>query len=217
VKNQLQDRSKPLVYLITDRRQLRVPATSPDPTCLIEFAKRASIAGVDLIQIRERDLHAGLVLQITDEITKSVQPRGTRVLVNDRADIAASAGCGVHLTTLSLDAGVVRAAFGSQILVGVSTHSLEEAQKAEQQNADLIVFGPVFDTESKRQFGPPVGIESLRTVASSVAIPVLALGGINLTNMRATLDAGAAGVAGISMFARAEDLGELVAAIKDIS
>lgn len=102
------------------------------------------------------------------------------------------------------------------MLIGVSTHNLKEAHEAEQQNADFIVFGPVFETESKRQYGHPVGIESLRTVTRTVAIPVLALGGINLTNLMATLDAGAAGVAGISMFAHAGDLGELVAAIKDI-
>jgi len=170
-----------------------------------------------MIQVRERDLSAGDVFHITEEITKSVGPRGTLVLVNDRSDIAASAGCGVHLTTQSLNGGVVRSSCGSQILIGVSTHNIQEAQEAEQQNADFIVFGPVFETESKRQFGPPVGIGALGQAVRAVAIPVLALGGINLFNLRQTLDAGAAGVAGISMFTQAEDLGELVAAIKGIS
>jgi thiamine-phosphate pyrophosphorylase len=193
------------------------PATRPDPTCLIEFANRASIAGIDMIQVRERDLPAGDVFRITEKIAKSVEPRGTLVLVNDRSDIAASLGCGVHLTTQSLSAGSVRQAFGSQMLIGISTHNIREAQEAEQQNADFIVFGPVFETESKKQYGSPVGIDPLQRTARAVAIPVLALGGINLFNFRETLDAGAAGVAGITMFTQAEDLRELVAAIKGIS
>ena len=168
-----------------------------------------------MVQIRERDLPARDTFFITEATAKS--SRGTRahVLVNDRVDIAESAGAGVHLTTRSLTVEVVRAVFGPHLLIGVSTHTFEEASAAERGGADFAVFGPVFETPSKREYGSPVGIEALRQVTTSLTIPVLALGGIDLTNFRDALKAGAAGVAGISMFAEAKDLGDIVAAIKD--
>ncbi len=171
-------------------------------------------AGIDMVQIRERDLSARDLLFVTESIAQSAHNTSTRVLVNDRADIAASAGAGVHLTTRSLAVEVVRAGFGPDTLVGVSTHSFDDVRAAEQGGADFVVFGPVFETSSKKEYGEPVGVEALHEVASRLSIPVLALGGINLSNFREALDAGAAGVAGISMFIETQDLGGLVATIK---
>ncbi len=171
-------------------------------------------AGVDMVQIRERDLPARDVLFVTESIAESAHRTSARVLVNDRVDIAASAGAGVHLTTRSLTVEVVRAGFGPDTLVGVSTHSFDDVRAAEQGGADFVVFGPVFETASKKEYGEPVGVKALRQVASRLSIPVLALGGIKLSNFREALDAGAAGVAGISMFIEAQDLGGLVATIK---
>jgi thiamine-phosphate pyrophosphorylase len=171
-------------------------------------------AGVDLIQIRERDLPARQLLNLTEAAMRAAASTGAEVLVNDRIDVALSAGAGVHLATRSLPARVVRATFGSEILIGVSTHNIDEARSAERGGADFLVFGPVFATESKRPFGPPVGIKALREVCASVHIPVLALGGISLLNFRDTLEAGASGIAAISLFARAESLSEVVKRIK---
>lgn len=167
-----------------------------------------------MVQIRERDLPARDVFIVTEAIAESARRKGARVLVNDRADIAASAGSGVHLTTRSLTVEVVRAAFGPDMLVGVSTHTFEEAIAAQQGGADFVVFGPVFETVSKKDYGEPVGLEALHQVATRLTIPVVALGGIKPSNFRKALDAGAAGVAGISMFTEARDLSSLVAAIK---
>jgi thiamine-phosphate pyrophosphorylase len=189
-------------------------STGPDLTFLIEFADRALAASVDMVQIRERDLPARDVFIVTEAIAESARRKGARVLVNDRADIAASAGSGVHLTTRSLTVEVVRAAFGPDMLVGVSTHTFEEAIAAQQGGADFVVFGPVFETVSKKDYGEPVGLEALHQVATRLTIPVVALGGIKPSNFRKALDAGAAGVAGISMFTEARDLSSLVAAIK---
>lgn len=200
--------------MITDRRLLLPRATDPDLTFLIEFANRAVTAGVDMVQIRERDLSARDVLFVTESIAASAHRTGARVLVNDRVDVAASAGVGVHLTARSLTAEVVRAGFGPDTLVGVSTHSFDDVRAAEQGGADFVVFGPVFETASKKEYGEPVGVDALRRVATRLSIPVLALGGITLSNFREALDAGAAGVAGISMFTEAQDLGGLVATIK---
>lgn len=211
----IQDRSTPLVYVITDRRLLPNQSTSPDLTFLIEFANRAFAAGADMVQIRERDLTPRDLYFVTEAIAKSARKYGVRVLVNDRADIAASAGSGVHLTTRSLPVAVVREAFSPDMLVGVSTHSIEEARAAQLGGADFVVFGPIFETASKKDYGEPVGIEALHRVATDLAIPVLALGGIKPSNFREALEAGASGVAGISIFTEAQDLGTLVASIKD--
>jgi len=169
---------------------------------------------VDIVQIREPDLSARDILAVSDAVGESAGRENARVLINDRADIAACSGAGVQLTTRSLTVEVVRKSFGRDMLVGVSTHSFEEAKAAEVGGADFIVFGPVFETASKKQYGNPVGLESLRRVAMHLNIPVLALGGIKPSNIRESLEAGAAGVAGISMFTEADDLRELVANIK---
>jgi thiamine-phosphate pyrophosphorylase len=167
-----------------------------------------------MVQIRERDLSAREIFYIAKRLTDSSAGTTTQILVNDRADIAESAGAGVHLRADSLTVDVVRAAFGTDMLVGVSTHTPAELSEAEESGADFAVFGPVFETASKKQYGEPVGIEALRKVTTHLTIPVLALGGVNLSNFWEALDAGAAGIAGISMFAEAHDLRNLVATIK---
>ena len=130
----------------------------------------------------------------------------TRLLVNDRADVARAAGAdGVHLTAHSLPADVVRDICGPEFLIGVSTHSLAEAQAARGSGADFVVFGPVFETESKRAFGPPQGLAKLRKVTRQLdGFPVLAIGGITLENAAECFAAGASGIAGISLFNDAE-------------
>lgn len=167
-----------------------------------------------MVQIRERDLSARDILLITDSVAESARKTGVRILVNDRADLAACAGVGVHLTTRSMSPDVVRGAFDQEVLIGASTHNLAEAQAASRAGADFVVFGPVFETESKKQYGPPVGIEALRIVADSLTIPVLALGGVNVYNFRETIDAGAAGIAGISLFAGSSDIKGVVRQIR---
>ena len=167
-----------------------------------------------MVQIRERDLPARNAFVAANTLSTASRDTDVKILVNDRADIAVAAATGVHLTTRSLSVGTVRAAFGADLLIGASTHTPEEVSAAEQGGADFVVFGPVFETPSKREYGNPVGIDALRRVAISAKIPVLALGGISLCNFREALDAGAAGVAGISMFTEAQDLSSLVATIK---
>jgi len=175
-----------------------------------------------MLQIRERDLPARVLYRLTKAVIDRVRERGTMVLVNDRADIAACTGAGVHLTTRSLTAEVVRSAFGKDIVIGVSTHNREEAETAERGGADFIVFGPVFETAGKAEYGEPVGLDALQRVATGSRIPVIALGGLKPTNFHQALDAGAAGVAGISMFidsflesAQSQTLSEMVSTLKD--
>jgi len=208
-------RPTPLIYLITDRLMMTRRSRAPHPQALIDFLRAAIAAGVDLIQLRERDLSAREVLAIADAIATDADSAGTSLLINDRADIAAAAGAGVHLTTRSMTAEAVRRAFGDQMLIGASTHNLEEARAAASAGADFIVFGPVFETESKAMYGPPVGLAALREAAELLTIPVIALGGIKPDNLNDALRAGAAGVAAISMFVEADDLRGLLDTIKE--
>ncbi len=167
-----------------------------------------------MIQIRERDLSARDLFYVTERAAERVFKTDAHLLINDRADVAASVGAGVHLTTRSMTCDVVRRAFGAKMLIGASTHNLDEARAAEAGDADFVVFGPVFETESKKSYGPPVGLDALRMTVSHLTIPVLAIGGINMANFKDALNAGAAGVAAISLFAKADDLAKIARAIK---
>jgi thiamine-phosphate pyrophosphorylase len=127
----------------------------------------------------------------------------TRLLVNDRFDIArAAAADGVHLTTRSLPTELVRSTCGEDFLIGVSSHSLDEALEARAEGADFVVFGPVFETPSKQLYGEPQGLEKLREVTSALrGFPVVAIGGIDLDNAAECFRAGASGIAAIRLFA----------------
>ena len=206
-----------MLYLITDRRKLAPRASLTEIEALIDFLTNAAASGVDMIQIRERDLPTRDLYYITKRVLESTRPFQTRVFVNDRVDVAAALpGVGVHLTTRSLPVRIVRAIFGDSLKIGASTHTLEEVKRAEYEGADFAVFGPVFDTESKRRYGSPVGVESLRQAVSEVSIPVLALGGIGLNNFKEVLDVGCAGLAGISIFAGAVAVAALVRRLKGL-
>jgi thiamine-phosphate pyrophosphorylase len=128
------------------------------------------------------------------------------LLINDRLDVAlALDAAGVHLAGHSLPTAVARRVLGAGKLLGVSTHSVEEACRAAEDGADFIVFGPVFTTPSKVAYGPPQGLQQLRTVARAVPIPVIAIGGIDHTNLPQVVQAGAYGVAMIRAVLAAPD------------
>jgi thiamine-phosphate pyrophosphorylase len=199
----------PINCLITPGRATRETTPASEEFLeLLALVARAVAARVALVQLREKGLSARFMYELAARSAALARGTETRVLVNDRADIARAASCdGVQLTTRSLEAGVVRRAFGPDFLVGVSTHSLAEALAAQAGGADFALFGPVFDTPSKRAYGPPLGLEALGEAARALSpFPLLAVGGISPENARAVLDAGAAGVAAIRMFAEAEDL-----------
>ena len=171
-------------YYVTDRRSGDVAAC----------AARAVRQAVDMIQVREKDLSARDLLDLVCTIRDLAAGTKTRILVNDRLDIALAAGVdGVHLPGNGLPPGRVRSLVR---LLGVSTHTLAEALAAESAGADFIVFGPVFESPGKS----PVGLDPLTKVVASVGIPVLAIGGITEANAQRVLDAGAAGIAGIRLF-----------------
>ena len=214
---QLQSPLRPLIYLITSgETTARTTPGTEDFSSILQLVRAAGAAQIDLVQIREKNLDASVLYQLAKSATGITNGSATQLLINDRADIAAAAGAaGVHLTTSSLPTAVVRKAFGAGFLIGASTHSLAEAHLARRDGADFVVFGPVFETASKREYGEPLGLTNLATVCAELSpFPVLALGGVALRNVAECIRAGARGVAAIRMLQEPERLADIAAEIR---
>jgi thiamine-phosphate pyrophosphorylase len=176
------------LYLITDRTAASRPPADVVEECLA--------AGLRAVQLREKDLEARDLLALADTLREATQRHGARLIVNDRADVALAAGAdGVQRTHASLPVSALRGIMPAGFLVGASVHSKAEARDAVAQGADFVVFGPVYDTPSKRRYGPPQGLAALEAVARAVDRPVLAVGGLTPERVADVLAAGAAGVA----------------------
>jgi thiamine-phosphate pyrophosphorylase len=197
--------TKPILCYVTDRRAL------PPGRTLLEAIRNAAVAGVDWIQIREKDLEIRPLAGLVRDAIDAARGTNARILVNDRLDVALAAGAaGIHLGEMSLPVEALAewrlSAGRADFQIGVSCHSIDAAIAAERGGADYIFFGPVFGTPSKAAFGPPLGIERLREVCASVTIPVLAIGGVNLDNAASCVAAGAAGIAAIRLFQEIPDV-----------
>jgi len=185
---------RPVFFYITDRKQLAGHS-------LIQNIKRAVAYGIDFIQIREKDLPDKELFELTRKAVSMVRKSKSKIIVNGRADIAlAAAAQGVHLPASALKISDLRSWLPNSFMIGVSTHSAIEARRAFAAGADYVFLSPVFPTESKVAFGPPLGLDRLQRACSSLNAPVLGLGGIRAKSLKMVLEAGAAGIAGISLF-----------------
>jgi thiamine-phosphate pyrophosphorylase len=170
-------------YCITD---------SPD------VAARAACDGVDMIQIRAKELSARALARLVREVVANAGH--SRILVNTRTDVALACGAhGVHLPAGSMAPHTIRRIAPPGFLIGVSCHTIAELQAAEREGADFAVYGPVFPSVTKPL--TPIGMQAFREAAASVRLPVFALGGVTAENSTHCMEAGAAGIAGISLFA----------------
>jgi len=187
------------LYLITDRMQTAgraLPAVVAD----------ALRGGLRAVQLREKDLDAAQLFELAAELRHLTRKYDAKLLINDRIDVAlAVAADGVHLGKAGLPVSAARRILGSQQLIGYSAHSLDEALCAQQDGADFVTMGPVYQTPSKALYGEPLGLRALADAARVVTIPVFALGGVKQASVAEVLAAGARGVALISAIMAAPD------------
>ena len=188
--------------LVTDRTQTR-------GRDLVEVVGECLAARLPAVQIREKDLSAAELAALCRRLRPLTRDYGARLIVNDRLDVALAVGAdGVQRTGASLGVKDMRAVAGRRLAIGASVHSLDEALGAQSEGADWIVFGPVYDTASKRAYGPPQGLNRLAEVTRAVRIPVVAIGGVTPERVADVLAAGARGVGVISGILAAEAPGE---------
>ncbi len=183
-----QSRDALRVYLITDRTLLPEDQFLPG----IEAALKG---GVRAIQLREKNLPEDELRTLAQDVLKLTRKYNALLIMNHHAEWADDIGAdGVHLTESSTAVRRVRKQY-PDLLIGKSTHSLQGAMRAQHQGADFVTFSPVYDTPSKQQYGAPQGLEKLATVCAGLDIPVLALGGIDLSRIPAVRKHGAYGIA----------------------
>ena len=220
----------PILCYVTDRHLLRAAADSAGIERLLEKMETLAAAGVDWIQIREKDLSGKACAALTRDALHRISPdlalgkSAPRLIINDRLDVAlAERAGGVHFGEQSLPVAeakrlLVRNHLTQTLprgfLVGASCHSLDAAKAAASDGADYLLFGPVFPTPSKAAYGPAQGIAHLSEVCAAVAIPVLAIGGISVDNAPSCLAAGASGIAAIRLFQNAPDAAGVVRSLR---
>jgi thiamine-phosphate pyrophosphorylase len=197
----------PVVHLITDRR------VGPDLAGRADAALAGAPAGRVAVHVREKDLPARDQLALARALRRICHAHGQLLLVNDRLDVALAAGAdGVHLPSAGVPAEDARRLLGPTALVGVSCHTADDVARARDGGASYATFGPVYDTPSKRAFGPPVGLAALRE-AAELGLPLVGLGGVDAARAPAVAGAGAAGVAVIRAWLEAPDAAGAVRAL----
>jgi thiamine-phosphate pyrophosphorylase len=185
--------------LVTDRHQTRGRP-------LVQVVEAALQGGVDLVQLREKDLPTRELAALATALRSITRRHGARLLINDRIDVAIAVEAdGVHLPASSFSVEDARQLLGPGRTIGVSTHSPAEAAAAARAGADFVVFGPVFETPSKQTYGPPAGLERLSAAVEASEIPVLAIGGVTADRIPDVVSCGAAGVAVVRAVLEAED------------
>ena len=187
------------LYLVTDRNQT-------GGRDLLWVLERALEGGVRAVQLREKDL-GGRELFVLAEKTKRLCERyQANLFVNDRVDVALGVDAdGVHLGGDSMPVRAARELLGAEKLIGVSTHSINEASEAEREKADFILFGPVYFTASKAAYGEPQGLGRLKKVVEKISLPVYAIGGVKVGNIAEVKETGVRGIALISAVLSASD------------
>jgi len=209
VKNDFSFLEKPLICLITEGTTTE-ENFSEQRARLLNLVRIAVETKISIIQIREKKLSARSLFSLARDAARIAENSDTKILVNDRADIALAAKAdGVHLTANSLSAKTIRASFPKDFIIGVSTHTIEKAEEAKRQGADFATFSPIFFTPDKNE---PKDLDALREVCKKLKpFPILALGGVDETNYREVLQI-ADGFAAIRFLNNAENLQKLKSA-----
>jgi thiamine-phosphate pyrophosphorylase len=178
---------------------------------MADWLRALGEAEVGRVQLREKDLDDRDLYDLA-ELARETLPPTVRLLINGRLDVALAAGAdGVHLPADGVPAAPLRARFAHGVLIGRSTHSAAEVERARGEGVDYVTFGPVYATPGK---GPPAGLDALAR-ATAAGVPVYALGGVTLERFGELAAAGAAGVAAIRLFQRDSDLADVARAARE--
>ena len=188
----------PRLYVILDAALLTVPET--------DCAQELATAGVRLLQYRNKRASGRELFETSKKLLLLLSPLGVSLVVNDRPDVAAVAGAnGVHVGQEDLGVEEVRRVVGAEKLVGVSTHNLEQFERAAASSVDYIAVGPIFTTGTKSNLDPVVGTQFIREVRPLTDKPIVAIGGITLQRAPEIIESGADSVAVISDILRAPE------------
>jgi thiamine-phosphate pyrophosphorylase len=187
------------VYVITDQR-------IAGDRSIIEIVRAAIAGGATVVQLREKEATTREMIRLGEALHEITRPTGVPLIVNDRVDVALAIDAeGVHVGQDDMPAALARRLIGPDRILGVSAATVEEARQAQRDGADYLGVGDVYGTPSKSDAGIPIGVHGLAKVVAAVSIPVVAIGGITLTNAATVVQAGAVGVAVISAVIGAED------------
>lgn len=197
------------LYLITDRKLT-------GKRTLGEVITEACRAGVRAVQLRERDIDALALFELGRQIRSITRSHDARLFINDRIDVAIAVGAdGVHLRETSLPVAEARQILPEDMLIGKSVRSIEQAMNAENDGADFIVFGTIFETQSKPGLKKTAGTESIIALTQRTSLPVFAVGGITPHRTRMCIEAGAHGVAVISAIMQADNVEHTIQQFKE--
>ncbi|MBI5599179.1 MAG: thiamine phosphate synthase [Deltaproteobacteria bacterium] len=188
------------LYLITDKR------LSPAGN-IIAAIKAALDAGCRAVALREKDMGGGELFRLAERLKVLTSDYGARLFINDRIDVALGVDAdGVHLGQAGFSPKDARRLLGRKKLIGVSTHSVLEAIKAQKDGADFITLGPIYPTPSKAEYGRPVGLGVLKKATGRLEIPIFAIGGVKKERIKEVTEGGAYGVALISAIIKSPDI-----------
>ncbi len=201
--------SKVRLCLVTDRQFL-------GERLLVDIVAQAIRGGVDMVQLREKNLETRTWLDLAREVAQLCRKRKVFFIVNDRVDVAAASGAdGVHLGQDDFPVALARKVLGGRRIIGKSTHSIEQAKEALKERVDYVAVGPVFWTQTKK-IDRPVGAELVAQVRKLTRRPILAIGGIQPENAASVIAAGATGVAVVSALMAAPDAVEAARAFRKV-
>lgn len=179
------------LYFITDRGLTK--------NGIENDTEEALRAGVKIIQYRDKCASTKAMLETAKKIKRMASGHGAIFLINDRLDVALAADAdGIHIGQDDMPLDEARKILGNEKIIGVTAHTIDEASRAQADGADYIAASPVFATATKHDAGTPGGLSLIQKIRSGISIPIVAIGGINSSNIKSTIDAGADAAVAIS-------------------
>ena len=198
------------LYLVTDRGLSRGRPT-------LEVVQAAVRGGVTCVQLREKSCSTREFIEEARTIKNFLAAHAVPLIINDRVDVALAVGAdGVHLGQTDMPLVTARSILGTGVIIGISAECLQDAVEAEKMGADYLGVSPIYDTPTKTDTAPSLGLEGLRRIRSAVRLPLVGIGGLNLANAAEVVANGAAGVAVVSAIVSAENCETAARQLRDV-